>query len=264
MALDTAELSVWDIAFRWSGHDPARYRLRLPLLVRDNFRVLMNAILSGEIICPTLCLDKLPSGSKADPRYYIRTHIDDVYACIHGTKFSRKLLKWATLERSSFLEWCSCRGIVPPEFWFPPGWKYAYESPDGIHPGLIVRHNEPSDENTFASFTYEWPEREFEADSDVIAEVAEEASNPSLRQNQLAKIACQQIAVAIWQKEPSRRIAEVIRDELIQEYGGAKYFNDDTVREWIKVVAPADVRARRGRPRKEMGGKDENPSTAET
>jgi hypothetical protein len=259
MALDTEELSVWDIAFRWVGHDPAQYRLRLPLLVRDNFRVLMNAILSGEIICPTLCLDKLPSGSKADPRYYVRTHIDDVYACIHGTKFNRKLLKWATLERSNFLEWCSCRGIIPPEFWFPPGWKHEYESPDGIRPGLVVRHKEPSDDNTIASFSYDWPERESEIDGEAIDEAPEEASISALRRNQAAKIACQQIATAIWQKDPARRIAEVIRDDLIQEYGGAKYFNDDTIREWIKVVAPKEVRARRGRPRKENGDKGDKP-----
>lgn len=264
MALDSDELTVWEVGYRWANYDPDLYWFRIPLIVRDNFRVLMKAILSGEIVCSTLCLDKRPTGSKADPRYYIRTHIDDVYACVHGTKFNRKLLKWATLDRSSVLEWCSCRGITPLEFWFPPGWKYAYESPDGIRPGLIVRHNEPSDENTFVSFSYEWPNREAEIELDENDDTTEEASSPSLRQNQVAKIACQQIAVAIWQKEPSRRIAEVIRDELIQEYGGAKYFNDDTVREWIKVVAPADVRARRGRPRKEMGGKDENPSTAET
>lgn len=264
MALDSIELSVFDIGFRWAGHDPAQYWVRVPLLVRDNFRVLMNAILSGEIICPTLCLDKLPADSKADPRYYVRTHIDDVYACIHGTKFNRKLLKWATLERSSFLEWCSCRGIAPPEFWFPPGWKYGYESPDGVLPGFVVRHNEPTDENTFASFTYEWPEQESEAEADESIAATEDASSPSLRQNQAAKIACQQIAAAIWQKEPSRRIAEVIRDELIQEYGGAKYFNDDTVREWIKVVAPTEVRARRGRPRKKMGDEGEKFPPDET
>lgn len=264
MPLDSEELSVWEIAFRWSGQDSSAYWLRLPLPVRDYFRVLLKAILSGEVICQTLCLDKLPAGSKADPRYYIRTHIDDVYACIHGTKFNRKLLKWATLERSSFLEWCSFRGITPPDFWFPPGWKDSYENPDGIHPGLIVRHNEPTDENTFASFTYDWPERESDTESEVVAEVAEEANSPSLRQNQAAKIACQQIATVIWQKEPSRRIADVVRDEMIQEYAGAKYFNDDTVREWIKVVAPAEVRARRGRPRKEKGDKGEHSAPDET
>lgn len=264
MALDAEELSVWDIGFRWAGCDPERYWFHIPLLVRDNFRVLMNAILSGEIICPTLCLDKLPSGSKSDPHYYVRTHIDNVYACIHGTKFNRKLLKWATLERSNFLEWCSCRGIAPPEFWFPLGWKYQYESPDGIRPGLVIRHKEPSDENTIVSFSYNWPGRESESEVGSFDAAPEEPTDSALRQSQIAKIACQQIARSIWQKTPARRIADVIRDELIQEYGGAKYFNDDTVREWIKVVAPTAVRARRGRPRKEMGGKGENPSPEET
>ncbi len=89
MALDADDLSVWEIGFRWSGYDPDRHWFRIPLLVRDNFRVLMNAILSGEIICQTLCLDKLPRGSRADPKFYIRTYIDDVYDCIHGSFFNR-------------------------------------------------------------------------------------------------------------------------------------------------------------------------------
>lgn len=262
MALDADELSIWDLGFRWAGHDPSHYWFRPPLLVQDNFRVLMKAILNGEIVCPTLCLDKRPHGSKADPNYYIRSHIDDVYACIHGSSFNRKLLKWATLERGAFNEWCSCRGIAPPEFWFPPGWKFAFEPPEGIYPGLQVRHAEPGSDNTIVSFSYEHPEASTE---DGNASAIEEAITPSsLRRNQLTKIACQQIATVIWQKDPSRRIAEVIRDELIQEYCSAKYFNDDTVREWVKAVAPAAVSARRGRPPKTNGGKGEKPNTDET
>lgn len=70
MPLITEELSVWDIGLRWAGHDPDHLWLRLPLTAKDNFRLLMEAILSGEIICNTLTLAKLPPDSKADPRFY--------------------------------------------------------------------------------------------------------------------------------------------------------------------------------------------------
>ncbi|TLN00322.1 hypothetical protein FDZ73_19790 [bacterium] len=251
MALDADELSVWEIAFRWADRDPDELWFRIPLLVRDNLRVLMGAILNGEIICSTLCLDKRPSGLQADPAYYIRTHIDDVYACIHGVGFKRNLLRWATLDRQDFLVWCSCRGIAPPEFWFPPGWKHAYEHPDGLLPGLVVRHNEPESDGTLVHFSYDWPEGpEPDTEEQGDGMDANESGSASLRRNQIATIACQQIAKAIWSKDPTRRIADVIRDELIQEYGGAKYFNEATVREWIKTSAPPDVRANRGRPRK--------------
>lgn len=264
MAIDIESLSLWDIGFRWAGCDPDRLWLRLPLLVRDNFRILMGAILNGEIICSTLCLDKLPSGSRSDPKYYIRTHIDDVYACIHGVAFKRSLLRWATLDRAGFLTWCSCRGITPPEFWFPPGWKYEYEHPEEIWPGLIVRHQEPENDSTLVSFAYDWPAEPESIEEPVIREALEDTNSPSLRKNQAAKVACQQIAMVLWQKDSSRRIADVIRDDLIQEYGGAKYFNEDTVREWIKVVAPTDVRARKGRPPKRNGAKADDVTPTET
>jgi hypothetical protein len=37
---------------------------------------------------------------------------------------------------------------------------------------------------------------------------------------------------------------------LIQKYGGANFYQEETVREWLKQVAPREVKNRRGRPRK--------------
>ena len=130
MPLIADELTVWDISFRWAGYDPTKIWFRLPLTVKDNSRLLMQAILHGEIICETMTLAKLPPDSKADFRFYIRTYIDDVYACIHGKRFNRKLLKWAVLDRMDFHEWCKRRSIPLPEFWFPSGWKLDFEMPE--------------------------------------------------------------------------------------------------------------------------------------
>lgn len=254
MALDADELSVWEIGFRWAGHDPAGFWLRIPVGVRDNFRVLMKAILSGEIICQTLCLDKRPPDSKADPRFYIRTYIDDVYASIHDARHSRKLLRWAALERDGFLTWCSCRGISPPEFWFPPGWKMEYEHPEELWPGFAVRHSEPENDSTLVSFSYDWPQEATTLEEPQ--DVAEDDRREPVRHNQAAKVACRQVASVLWQKDSNLRIAEVIRNELIQEYCGAKHYNEDTIREWINDLAPAHVRARRGRPSKKNGDED--------
>lgn len=71
-----------------------------------------------------------------------------------------------------------------------------------------------------------------------------------LRTNQRIKIACQQMAGVIWKNEPNRTIISIVRDELVQKYGGARHYEEETVREWIKEVAPSEVRSRRGRPRK--------------
>ena len=256
MPILVEELTVWDISFRWAGFDPDNFYLRYPLQVKDNFRLLMSAILEGEIICGTLCLDKRPLQSKADPAYYIRTHIDDVYACIFGQKYKRKLIKWATLNRNGLFEWCTRRGITPPEFWFPIGWKLEYDQPIGGYPGLFMRHKEPEDENTTVAFSFNWPE---EAEIEEMQEVesASKLTNGSTRPSQKTRIACQVIALNIWKADINISIADMVKKSEIQNLGGAAPYADEVVRKWLSEVAPAIVSSRIGRPKKKNITKDD-------
>lgn len=248
MALIAAELSVWDISFRWAGYDPDELWFKYPLAVKDNFRLIMSAIIEGEVICNTLCLDKRPFDSKSDPAYYIRTHSDDVYACIFGKKFNRKLLKWATINRIWFYEWCSRRCIDPPEFWFPKGWKLEYDQPIGGYPGFAMKHMEPDNERTTVAFSFDWPDEEagdvinFDGDDDV--------SSDSLRPSQRAKIASQTIAYNLWKANKGISIADMARCKEILDLGGARPYVYEVVRRWLSEVAPAEVKARKGRPKK--------------
>lgn len=293
MPLLVEDLSVWDISFRWAGYDPDRLCLRLPLPVKDNFRLLMGAILEGEILCGTLTLAKLPPGSKADPRFYIRTYIDEVYHCIQGLRYNRKLLRWATVERKDILNWCEIRGIPAPEFWFPPGWKLEFEMPEFGTQAMWATHVEPQSDGELVNISYEshpsfrnkeaFDEAGDEEDIPSQPDVAAQSSQPvpeysgspaetlideppiqltehaeteqTLRHNQRIKIVCQQIASVIWKEDKTRSYPSVVKDELIQKYGGAAPYEDDTVREWLKHVAPPEVKNRRGRPRKN-GGKE--------
>ena len=72
------ELSVWEIGFRWAGRDPDRVWLRFPLQVRDNFRMLMDAILNGHLDCATLSLRKWKpeTDDKELQQFFIRYHLD--------------------------------------------------------------------------------------------------------------------------------------------------------------------------------------------
>jgi len=251
LALIAEELSVWDISYRWAGLDPDRLYFRHPLAVRDNFRLLMQAILEGEILCETLTLAKLPSDSKADPSYYIRTYIDDVYACIGGYKYNRKLLKWSVIDRYSFREWCEIRAISLPEFWFPPGWKDDFEMPEGGTMALRARHQEP-DDNSYFNIQYERPYIDEEANN---SKALEELPTRKVRDNQRIKLCCQQIASVIWKEEPDRTIVSMVKDERIQKYGGAAHYEEDTVQRWLKPIAPQSARRKPGRPPKN-GDKD--------
>lgn len=235
MALLVAELSVWEIAHRWANYNPDQLRWGVPLPVRDRFRTLMDAILQGHLDCESLSLDKYHGDAREEASLHIRYWLDDVYACIWGKKFDRKLLKHASIDRQAFLEWCERRAIPLPEFWFPKGWNVEYPWPDAetcVESDLLAPESRPSHH-------------------------AEESDSPGLKPSQRARIASQQIASAIWKDDPTRTIASVCKDDLILKYGGGAHFVEDTVRSWVKAVAPPEVSQRKGRPPKKNPAEDE-------
>ena len=239
MALLNSDLTVWEVGYRWAGIEPRAYPLSIPLAVRDNFRNLLGAILGGELVCVNLSLEKRQADDELSPEFFIRTHLDKINECINWGRVPRRLLKWAILDRFDFMTWCERRAIALPEFWFPPGWKLDYE----------------------------WAEREARAtespemgEGQPAAEVREgelpEGNEARLRENQRARIACQQIAKALWRKNPGLTIAALVEHEAVQEHGGGGYYAPEVVRRWISQIAPEEVKRRRGRPRK-------NPTPAE-
>ena len=77
MPLLAEELSLWDIAFRWTGLDPDRHCLRLPLAVKDHFRNLMDAILKGDLLCLSILLEKREFESD-EKQYSAYFWLDDI------------------------------------------------------------------------------------------------------------------------------------------------------------------------------------------
>lgn len=232
MPLLNDELSLWEIAFRWADYDPDRPRLSIPLPVRDHFRTLMDAILSGRLDCTSLFLTKYhPDTSNGfGPEYFIRYYIDDVYACIWGKKYNRKLLKWAQIERWALHQWCERQGVPLPEFWFPPGWKLEYEW--------------PSDE--------EEPKASTKDDDSSVKQP--DAERPSITKHHRAKLACQQVASVIWAKEPDLTNKQLACRKEIQELAGGADYELETIQEWISEVDPRSPAKKRGRKRKNNSG----------
>lgn len=222
VAILTETLSAWEIGFRWAGLDQKGLHLRLPLQVRDNFRLMMDAILNGQLICSSLSLNKWqPEDGEEERPFFIRHHLVDVEACIWGVRFNRKLLRWAAIDRGDFLEWCERQGIPPPEFWFPKGWKLDFELP------------------------HEEEDASVEADN---------TSGEPLRPSAQHRIACQEIAKTLWKDEPDTTIAAMVKDARIRKLGGGAHYSEDTVRRWLSAVAPLSVKEKRGRPPKKKEG----------
>jgi len=238
MAVLADELSVWEIAFRWAGRDPDGVWFRFPLAVRDNFRMLMDAILNGHLDCYTLSLTKWRPGvddEYAKP-FFIRSHLDTVEDCVGGHAFDRKLLKWARIERWAMQQWCERRGVPLPEFWFPPGWKLEYEWPD----------DDPAEDQAAPTKT-----------NMSASDESSEERKQRVDKHHRAKMACQQIALAIWSKEPNLTIKEVAYRKEVQELGGGSEYEPETLHQWISAVDTRDPSKKRGRKRKNNSPPDD-------
>ena len=139
MPLVVDQLSLWTIGFKWARLDPNRLCIRIPTPARDNFSTLLEAILSQHLDCFTLSSEKYAGDDKLIAMAHIRYWLDDVYAGIGGHHYNRKLLKWATVDRSSFQDWCERRSIPLPEFWFPSGWtEYRWPEDDNPGPAAVI------------------------------------------------------------------------------------------------------------------------------
>ena len=228
MPLLNADLSLWEIAHLWNNLDPDKIHwFGLPLEVKDSFRLMTNAILNADLVSD-LSMDKWHPGAASPPEFYIRHYIDDIYACVWGRKFNRKLFKFVGVNRWYLQKWCEMYNIPLPEFWFPPGWKIV---PD------IFKDDESEE---IGSETNDLVNKdETIADKDF-----------KLRANQRTRATCEQIAEILWKENPYLNITDMVKHEVIQKYGGSHY-EDDTVRNWIKELAPPNIKGKRGRPKKE-------------
>ena len=184
---------------------------------------------------------------------FIRHHLEAIHACAGGRRFSRKLLRWAAIDRWDMYLWCERQGVPLPEFWFPPGWKLSYEWSE--EPQLYDLNGIPVKPSGPAVAESMPPAGGPAADS--ASSEAVEASEPAkggeqkLRHNQRARIACQVVADSLWKRGPETSIAAMVKHEVIQHYCGGSHYDEETVRGWIKVVAPDAVRRKRGRPKKQ-------------
>jgi hypothetical protein len=234
------ELSVWDISFRWAGYDPRKFYFRIPLEVENNFRNLMNAILSAEIECSSILLEKREYDDY-EKKFSIYYWIDDIYACMWGTHINKKLIHWARIERFSFELWCKRMNIPLPEFWFPQGWNQQYNLPENeIHPGYWHIRKDWSKEQLDEYLQV------VESNSSI-GNNSEDQASIKMRPNQETRITCQRIAQNIWKSEKNVSIADMVKRSEIQELGGAEYFANLVVRRWLSKVAPPEVKARVGR-----------------
>lgn len=228
MALLIDQLTVWEIGFRWAGYDPDKFYFRIPLPVRDNFRLIIDQIYSSHLQCDTLSMKKYMGTDKEEAKYHIRYWMPAIEDCIEGGKPYPEFLKFALIERSQFQEWCVRHKVPLPEFWFPTGWGIDYEWPDDT----------PEDQKSAL-------EGETTQDSKV-----------RLDDRHRIEMACKQIALVLWEKEPLKNIKDIANSNEVQKLGGGEKYELETVLEWLGKVDPRDPSKKRGPKRKNNTGSE--------
>lgn len=251
MPLLNDHLTVWEIGFRWARLDPDRLWLRIPLLVRDNFRNLMDAILQGHLYCDTLALEKWSESSGDDPKSYIRHWLDDIYACIQGHHCKRELLKWAWIDRWAMQLWCERRGIPLPEFWFPAGWRLEYkwpqepehEEPPEDKPTSVVDENDEEPVQVAEPAAPQAPPAETPSPSQKEGEIA---GKRALDWRQRGRIACQEVAKRYWAKHPEALLKTVAASPEVQDIAPGSDFDLVVVERWMSEIDRRDPATKRG------------------
>ncbi len=251
MPLLNDELSVWEIAFRWADHDPDKLWIRCPLLVRDNFRTLLDAILNGHLFCTTLALEKWDPNAGSQPEFFIRHYIDEVHACIQGQRFNRKLLRFAVIERWSMQQWCERWGIPLPAFWFPPGWNIEYERPGEGLDASSPKSPQPdvdslAPQQTESSMSL-CPAPAAEKPEETATERESVADGKrTLDRRQRGKIACQEVAIRLWRTQPGADMKVIAGSQEVQKLAGGEDYEFEVVLRWLSEIDPRDPAKKRG------------------
>lgn len=272
-------LSVWEVAHRWHGYDPNSTDPRaLPLTVQDSLRTITRLQFTHELcvcspqgvvrkslrslpsfddfIVPEFMDSEVETGSAKDgwatqrlqltesandlsederqERYedfsasWTRRHdeaVKDFPMCFDQRVFRKTDLENVHVLRSDVLHLCEIGGVPLPSFWFSELEQQDHQ-----------RYLETGDSGGSVR------NRAARMKRDDI-----DAFWSRLDSKQKRRILCREIATQLWLASPDRTIADLIRDPLIKNIGGGKYYDDDkTVREWIKDLDPRPEEMKKG------------------
>jgi hypothetical protein len=215
-------LSVWEIANRWQNVDPNKSDPdNLPLEVQDSLRFLCGEVLRGLRLYDERVAWQPDENDRSDgPERWISTGAipPAIGDCANKRKYDKVVLDSCKLNRVELFYNQTAGGHPFPDFWF--------------HDSLWARIG-----------------------LQFIDAPAEQRSNSSPavsnRRDLIDKSICQAVAKTLWDIDPNLNIAQMARHTSIQKYGGgSNYKGKDTLRNWLREVAPAHKKNKPGRPKK--------------
>lgn len=238
----TNHLSLWEIAHRWHGADP-HSDATPPIEVQDWLREACLLIIDHEIHVSTawgveasnfrdriprhkFCADESNTEKSFHEQYadhvdsLVKRHnglVDGLEVVFQKSEFPKEKLLKVHLSRHEIPVLCDLLDLELPAFWFSDS-ERASESNH--------RHLEKEPE-------------QFEITGKLTKEQVE-AFWEQITNSQRTRLICRHLAAKLWQKDPKLTIVDVAGSELLQEFGGASYYNGkNTVRDWISDLNPA-------------------------
>ena len=205
-------LSIWEIAHRWEGCDPDELgRVTIMSKLGVRLRQLIWTA-SHAIHCYDVHGEQLPMEYLwfGFPKTSLAKKLDIAF---HDPGAHRDFLRTVFINQNELKKvLLGCNDL--PEFWFED-WELA-----NVHrPSRLASKHDP----------------------DALPR----------RPDQQDRLTCQQIARRLWSENPTMTIADMTRNpEILVQGNGKAYKGKNTLRNWLKEVAPPAVRNRRGRPKK--------------
>lgn len=222
-------LSIWEVAHRWRDVNPDKTDpTDIPLAVQDTIRYICHGILDGGLAIVHLIV--MSSDGNTDGSHFrseIRPyHVDEIPPelenCLYR-KYNKDVLNAYFIEAENLFDFClnSQRKGFFTNLDFPSFWSDQVDA-------LSIVHNE----------------------SDAKEPEQTQVKAQSLRPSQIDKLVCQAIAKTLWDIYPTMNITAMSEHSAILEHGGGKiYIGKNTLRDWVKDVAPENVRNKPGRPK---------------
>lgn len=222
------ELSIWDLGLKLGGDDPYlsvqdNIRTESKDAIRFLIRQLENNLLTG-LVRGTGAFTPLDFICVFDRNEYFQCLGLNETDHITTGEFDESALRSIFIERSNFLRFCLLNNRAFPDFW-------GSELELGIEMGWMTRGASEDDTS------------ETEGSSKTTVSNLDKIL-PSTK----TAIACQVVAEQLWKMNPDLTIAEMSqRDEIQILCGAQNYQGVNTVRNWIKAIAPLEKR-QPGRP----------------
>lgn len=227
-------LSIWEIAHRWRDVNPDKTDpTDLPLNIQDTIRYICKGALNGSLHLfylvteETLAPDNLHGFTSEVRAYHVNEFPADLSESL-SRKYDKDILDAYLVEAENLFDYClhdQCTGLITTVD-FPSCWGHLINK--GHHNGR------PSEDVNPLPIQPLHPIR--------------------IDKRHRIEMACQQIGIMLWKKNPRLTNKEIAISNEVQHLGGGSEYELETVQIWLSEIDPRDSSKKRGRKRKNNSG----------